>query len=227
MTPMTLSRRKFFGAAAANAAVIAAMPGALLANIPADLAHEVSTEDWDTTWSGKLNGKYKAVFDNTEPESGYGVWRAAAWAKQYMDVRKATAADLSPIVILRHNAIILAMQNSFWDKYGIGASNKVSHPLTMQPVAKNPALLDEKDGIPEPFNNAGLHKQLARGVTVLACNLALQDMVDLIQRTDKVDAAEARKRAVGYVVPGVILQPSGVFAATLAQEAGASYVKAS
>lgn len=224
---MTLSRRKFFGAAAANAAVFAAMPGALLANIPADLAREASTDDWDTSWTGKLNGKYKAVFDNTEPESGYGVWRAAAWARQYMDVRKAAPADLSPIVVLRHNAIILAMQNSFWEKYGIGASNKVTHPLTGQPIAKNPALLDEKDGIPEPFSNAGLGKQLARGVTVLACNLALEDLVGVIERADKVDAAEARKRAIAYIVPGVILQPSGVFAVTLAQEAGASYVKAS
>ena len=224
---MTLSRRKFFGAAAANAAVIAAMPGALLANVAAEPGHEVSTSEWDTSWTGKLSGKYKAVFDNAEPESGYGVWRAAAWAKQYMDVRKAAPADLSPIVVLRHNAIILAMQNPFWEKYDIGASNKVTHPLTMEPVAKNPALLDEKDGIPEPFSNAGLGKQLARGVTVLACDLALQDMIDLIARTDKVDAAEARKRAIAYMVPGVILQPSGVFAVTLAQEAGASYVKAS
>ena len=46
----------------------------------------------------------------------------------------------------------------------------------------------------EPFSNAGLQKQLARGVTILAYNLALQDMVDLIERTDKVDAAEALRQ---------------------------------
>jgi hypothetical protein len=62
---------------------------------------------------------------------------------------------------------------------------------------------------------------------VLACNLALQDCADLIQQADKVNAAEAKKRAVSYLIPGVILQPSGVFAVTRAQEAGASYVKAS
>ncbi|HEX6573420.1 MAG TPA: hypothetical protein VF042_00495 [Gemmatimonadaceae bacterium] len=224
---MTINRRTFLGTAAANAATIAAMPGSLLANVPSDLSREVTSDDWDVSWTGNLKGKYKAVFDNTEPESGYGVWRAAAWVRQYMDVRKAAPADLSPVVVLRHNAIILAMQNSFWEKYGTGASNKVTHPLTGEPTAKNPALLDEKDGIPESLSNAGLAKQLGRGVTVLACNLALQDLVDTITRTDKVDAAEARKRAIAYMVPGVILQPSGVFAVTLAQEAGASYVKAS
>ena len=178
-------------------------------------------------WPGRLKGKYKAVFDNTEPESGYGVWRAAAWAGQYIEHLKAPPADVVPVLVLRHNAIVLAMQQSFWDKYGIGATKKITHPLTMEPTSKNPALLDEKDGIPAPFNNAGLTKQLARGVTTLACNLALQDCVDLIAKTDKVDAAEARKRAIAYLVPGVILQPSGVFAVTRAQEAGASYVKAS
>jgi hypothetical protein len=129
--------------------------------------------------------------------------------------------------VLRHNAIVLAMQQTFWDKYGIGARKKITHPLTGESTEKNPVLLGEKDGIPAPFNNAGLQKQLDRGVIVLACNLALQDCADLIQQADKVNAAEAKKRAVSYLIPGVILQPSGVFAVTRAQEAGASYVKAS
>jgi intracellular sulfur oxidation DsrE/DsrF family protein len=143
------------------------------------------------------------------------------------DVLKANPAEITPVLVLRHNAIVLAMQQAFWDKYKIGESKKVTHPLTQEPTDKNPALLDEKDGIPAPFNNAGLKKLLDRGVTVLACNLALQDCIDMIAKIEKVDDASARKTAVGYLVPGVILQPSGVFAVTLAQEAGASYVKAS
>jgi Uncharacterized conserved protein len=221
------NRRQFLGAAAANAAALAIVPGSAFAAIPSDLGQIDASADWDLAWTDRLKGKYRAVFDNTEPESGYGVWRASAWAKQYMEVLKAAPADVSPAIVLRHNAIVLAMQQSFWDKYRIGASKKVTHPLTMEVTDKNPALLGEKDGIPEPFNQAGLTKQLARGVTVLACNLALQDCVDLIVKTDKVSDAEARKRALAYLVPGVILQPSGVFAVTRAQEAGASYVKAS
>lgn len=223
---MSVNRRAFVGAAALNATMFSGLPRDLFA---AAAPHRdlFSSDEWDVTWPSKLKGKYKAVFDNTDPESGYGVWRAAAWAGQYRDVLKAAPAELSPVIVLRHNAIVLAMQNGFWDKYGIGASKKVTHPLTAEPIKTNPALLDEKDGIPEPFNNAGLHKQLARGVIVLACNLALQDCIDLIGLADKVDPAEARKRALAYLVPGVILQPSGVFAVTLAQDAGASYVKAS
>lgn len=224
---MDLSRRKFVGAAAFNAAAIAASPAAMLANVPRDLAHAEPSDEWDLAWPAKLTGKYKAVFDNTEPESGYGVWRASAWAAQYIEYVKAAPLELSPVVVLRHNAIILAMQQTFWDKYRVGGRKKITHPLTGQPTNRNPVLLDEKDGLPAPFSSAGLRKQLDRGVVVLACNLALQDCADLIQAAEKVDAAEARKLAVGYLVPGVILQPSGVFAVTRAQEAGASYVKAS
>jgi hypothetical protein len=217
------NRRKFIGVAAA----MAVLPKSTLSALPSDLAGGVTSDTWDLSWTDRLKGKYRAVFDNAEVESGYGVWRAASWARQYMDVLKASPADVTPAVILRHNAIVLAMQQSFWDKYNIGSSKKITHPLTGEPSTKNPALLDEKDGLPAPFNQAGLQKQLDRGVVVLACNLALQDCVDLIAKTDKISDAEARQRALAYLVPGVILQPSGVFAATRAQEAGASYVKAS
>lgn len=224
---MTVNRRTFLGAAAVNAAALASMPGSLFANVPRDIAATYSIDDWDVSWPGKLSGKHKAVFDNAEIESGYGVWRAAAWARQHMEVLKAPMKDVTPAIVLRHNAIVLAMQQPFWDKYGIGASKKVTHQLTGEATDRNPVLLGEKEGIPAPFNQATVTNQMSHGVVVLACNLALQDCVDLITREDKVDAAEARKRALAYMVPGIILQPSGVFAVTLAQEAGASYVKAS
>jgi len=224
---MTVNRRTFLGAAAVNAAALASLPTNLFANVPSDLVPQMSSDDWNVSWPAKLSGKHKSVFDNAEVESGYGVWRAAAWARQHMDVLKASMSDVTPSIVLRHNAIVLAMQQSFWDKYGIGASKKVTHPLTGEATDRNPVLLGEKEGIPAPFNQASLTNQLSRGVVVLACNLALQDCIDMIERTDKVAAEEARKRAISYLVPGVILQPSGVFAVTLAQEAGASYVKAS
>jgi hypothetical protein len=224
---MSSTRRNFLGSAAANAAAFAILPGTIFASLPKDLAPVVESDEWDLAWPSKLSGKYRAVFDCTEPESGYGVWRANAWASQYKEVLKAAPADISPAIVLRHNAIILAMQQPFWDKYGIGAKKKVTHPLTGEPTKKNPTLLDEKDGMPAPFNNSGLRKQLDRGVVVLACNLALQDCIDLIKSTDKISEEAARKQAIAYLVPGVILQPSGVFAVVRAQEVGAAYVKAS
>jgi hypothetical protein len=220
------TRRGFIGSAT-NAAALAVLPASFLEKLPAEAQPHAANVEWDVTWPDRLKGKHRAIFDMSEVESGSGVYRAAFWQNQYMDVMKAAPADLAPVLILRHNAIILAMQQSFWDKYKIGELKEVTSPLDDEPTKKNPALMDERDGVPAQVAGMALHKQIARGAVVLACNLALQEYVRLIARTEKVSREEAQKRAVSYLVPGVILQPSGVFAAVRAQQAGAVYVKAS
>ena len=227
--PRTHDRREFLGRATTGAALLAGFPLALAATActPQDGEAQANTE-WDLAWVNRLTGKHKAIFDCAEIESGYGVWRAFAWAGQYQQVLGATQADLSPVLILRHNAVALAMNQAFWDKYGIGKAKNVTHPITLQPTDKNPALLSgDADGVPAPFDQAALTKQLERGVVALACNLALDDCVQMVAKADGISAEEARKIAVAHLVPGVILQPSGVFAAVRAQEAGAVYVKSS
>ncbi|MEO6444223.1 MAG: twin-arginine translocation signal domain-containing protein [Gemmatimonadaceae bacterium] len=226
------SRREFLQRTTATTAALGAL-GALAVPFPAlasvGLGPEpaLTSADWDVSWPARITGKHKAVYDVAEVESGYGVWRASAWAAQYADVFKIPAKDITPVIVLRHNAIILAMQQPFWDKYSIGTSKNVTHPLTGEPTDRNPVLLDETSGVPAPFNQAGLHRQLSRGVVVLACNLALQDCVELIKQKGGLSDEAAHKEAVANLVPGVILQPSGVFAAVRAQEAGCAYVRSS
>jgi len=55
---------------------------------------------------------------------------------------------------------------------------------------------------------------------VLACNFAFGLMVHLESEIDKEHAKEARERAISYLLPGVILQPSGFFGLLEAQRAG-------
>lgn len=192
------------------------MPAAALAAVPRD-AEQVSA-DWDVSWTSKLKGKQAAVFDCTEPESGSGVWRASIWKKQNADVLKVPPADMVPVIVLRHEAIILATLQSYWDKYDIGKEKKVTDPETDEPTTKNPVLSP---------GGANLTTQLNNGAVVLACNLAFQQVISTIAKNDKVSDDEARKRAIAYLVPGVILQPSGVFAVLHAQNSGANYIKAS
>ena len=128
---------------------------------------------------------------------------------------------------MRHDAIVLAMQQAYWDKYGAGFKKKVTDPMTNQPTNKNPALLDEKDGVPAPYNTAGLHKQIANGAIALACSVAFEDCIETVKKQDGVSNEEAKKIAMSSLVPGVVLQPSGVFAVIHAQEARALYIKAS
>ena len=223
---MPTTRRAFVGRAAAGAAIFGALPSDLFAAGSAEPA-VIQDGKWDLTWVSRITGKHRAIFDVPEVESGYGVWRLNAWANQYQQVLGAKAAEITGVLVLRHNGIALAMQQTFWDKYGVGKAKNVTHPLTTKPTDKNPALLGANDGVPEPFASGSLPAQLQRGVIVLACNLALQDCVELIKAKDQINDEAAHKLAVAMLVPGVVLQPSGVFAAVRAQQAGCAYVRAS
>jgi hypothetical protein len=222
---MSTNRREFLGQTA-GAALFSALPLTLTPGVAAAITP--ASDEWDLTWVNRLTGKHKAVFDVPEVESGYGVWRASIWARQYMDVLGAKPNEISTALIIRHNAIVLAMQQSFWDKYQIGETKKVVHPITTKVTDRNPVLLSSARGeSPERYDALALDKFIARGGVALACNLAFADCVETVQKGDDVSPEEARQRAIAYLVPGVILQPSGVFAAVRAQEAGCSYVRAS
>ena len=224
---MTTTRRRFIDSLATGALAIGAMPVALHAS-PTEFRADVAQGAWDTRWTDRLTGKVRAVFDVPEIESGYGVWRATIWARQYEQVLGIPARDLSTALVIRHNAIILAMQQGFWDRYATGKANNVLHPLSGEPTDRNPALLGTRNGVPEPQAGFALDRFIAAGGIALACDLALQDLVGLVQRTDKVPEATAKEQVRTWLVPGVILQPSGVFAVLRAQQvSGALYIRAS
>jgi hypothetical protein len=203
--------------------------GALDALAPLPLpAAAFAQAEWDLSWTSKVTGQRKAVYDVPEIESGYGVWRAIGARQQYVKVLKIPQAQVTMVLVLRHNAICLAMSQAFWDKYKIGPDNNVTDPLSGQPTTHNPVA--ERTGafaLASPHEDKALEPFMASGGIVLGCAIAFDDMVEKVKAADKVDSAEAQRRAKTFLVPGVILQPSGVFAAQLAQDSGCRYVRAS
>jgi hypothetical protein len=220
---MTSDRRQFLEQMTLGAAAIAALDLATPAPLPAQAAGH-----WDLSWTGRIRGKRRAVFDVPEIEDGFGVWRAIIWKKQYSQMFNFPESALSMVLILRHNAIELAMNQDYWDRYDIGPDKGVKDPVTGEPTKRNPVI--ERTGahaLPEQFGDFTLESFLEGGGIVLGCALAFNDEVDRIAEKDKVDMQEAERRARSMLVKGVIMQPSGVFAATLAQEYGCRYVRAS
>lgn len=186
-----------------------------------------SQDGWDTGWGARLSGRVKGVFDVAEIEGGVPVWRASIWAAQYQAVLRLPPSETSTALVLRHNAIAMAMQQGAWDRYGLGAAFGAKHPLTGAPSSRNVALLGAADGVGEPYSNFMLDKFLERGGVALACDLALRVLVQpIVQRVAGVGPDEAYTLARAGLQPGVILQPSGMFAVLRAQEAGAFYFRA-
>ncbi len=227
---MEPTRRDFLDSLATSAVLgglaLGGMPAALGAmTLPA--GPPASQDGWDTGWGSRLTGRLRSVFDVPEIESGFPVWRASIWTAQYEQVLRVPAREMSTALVLRHNAIVLAMQQSFWDRYGFGRSFGVKHPLTGEATARNVALLGEADGVGAPYDGFALDRFMARGGVALACDLALRLLVTpIVQQADGLPADGAYARAREGLVPGVILQPSGMFAVIRAQEAGAFYFRA-
>jgi hypothetical protein len=236
---MTTPRRRFLQSLSAGAVATglfqAGVLGAQHPDAPADAGHPELDDDgvaprqqaWDTTWRRRIAGVHKAVFDIPEIDDGIGVFRAGVWGAQYKEVFQVDDAALSSVLVLRHNGIALAMQQAFWDEYGIGKSAKVKHPMTGKPTTRNPALLTEADGVSAGFAAQALDRQLARGAIALGCGLAFSACVRKVAQRHKLSTAEARERAMAMLVPGVIMQPSGIFAVSVAQESGCVFVRAS
>lgn len=221
------SRREFLERVAIGTTGLA-LGGAMVPAIASGTANLPAQGDWDMTWTDRVTGRKRVVMDAPEVESGLGLFRSIVWRRQQSAVFKIPEPELSVVMVIRHLAIPLAMQQSYWDRYDIGTEMGIKTPISQEPTTKNPAL-DAWNGQPAPeqFTGMTLPAFMGSGGIVLACNLAFQDCVDRVARVESLSAGQARQRALSMVVPGVIMQPSGVFAVTVAQEAGCHYVLAS
>ena len=241
---MSSDRRTFLQRLTLGSVAFGALPASLRAEQPAPAASapeefnefagldeqsaaQPAAQTFDVSWTQKLTGKHRAVFDVPAIVGGAGVMRAALWVNHYKSVLKAATSDISPVIVIRHAGIALLMSNTFWEEYDIGKKEKVRHPVTDKKLARNPVLLTvEDDQISAGSANNALHKQIERGVVVLGCDMAFAQIVRIVAKQDKLPNPEARAKAVTMIVPGVIMQPNGIFGVTLAQQNGCVYVQA-
>ena len=233
------ARRTFLRQAGFTAASLMVLPGAAHAvpsyagGVPANTLLSAAAEwdelqqaePWDVSWPKKLTGKHKAMFDVPEVEGGVGVLRAGIWQRQYTDVLKTQPGDLSTVIVVRHNGIFLGMNQEFWATYEVGKAEKLKGDDGKR-LKHNPVLPTPGQDAPASMRALMLDKQIENGAIVLGCGLAYRSVVGMIQQRDKLDAAEARKKANSMLVPGVIMQPSGIFANVMAEEHGCAFVYA-
>lgn len=193
-------------------------PGQALPSHPAPIA-----DTWDVSWADRINGRFRAVFDSPGVSEGAALFRSIFWTNQYKSVYGIERSDMSPVVVFRHEGIVLAMNDEYWRRFKVGKETKTKTMDGKKWVDGNPIAIAPPDTPPQFANYNLKHFQSVGGI-VLGCNLAFRDIVDQFAKADKLEAKEAAARAREHLVPGVILQPSGVFAVLRAQEAGCKYI---
>lgn len=222
---MSTPRRKFLSWLGASSALVVSSSVLAAGKLGAQVATPVD-DKWDMSWTDRVTGKFKGVFDSPETAEGTGLLRACIWRDQHKEVFGTPLADTSSVLVIRHEAMALVMNDEYWRRFQIGKEEKMTDPKTKEPYERNPVRMaaDNASGPRARYNVADF---LADGGIVLGCNLAFRMVSAKFQREDKLTAADANKVAREHLLPGVILQPSGIFAVQHAQEIGCKYVLAS
>ena len=224
---MTTPRRDFLARFAGAAAVAAGGLG--LATSPlsaADLPPPI-TDKWDLTWADRLTGRARGVFDSPEISDGGGLFRSVMWMNQNKEIYGLKDEEMSAVLVVRHGAIPLVASDEYWARFKVGKKRKVTDWTTNKPAERNPFIAHAAaDGKQAQGGGYTMEAFMKRGGVVLACNLAFGQIVYEVGKAEKLEGPEARTRALTYLLPGVILQPSGVFGVLRAQAAGCAYIMA-
>lgn len=214
------TRRTFLGLVGAGAAL-----PTLHSTLFADDALRSSSADWDMSWVRKITGKHKLVLDAPDLENGIPLVRANVIGMQYAEVFGVGMPEISRVLVLRHHAIHFAMNDAYWAKYKVGADTGFTGPDSA-PIDFNPVRIP-REIFPEPFRPLMLEPFQQSGGIILACDLALRHLVVPYYTAAGMAADAAYQAARADVLPGITLQPSGIFAVGVAQEAGCAMVPVS
>jgi hypothetical protein len=234
-------RREFLGQIAASAIVLAgaacsspisaAETAATPVSSPIPPAFPPAPAHWDDSWFSRLTAKHKAVFDSPEIDDGLAVDQAAGYIRGMRAAIAAGNDDVQAVVVMRHAAIPMVFNDAMWAKYSFGKELKVKDYPSEQWATRNPYAAMT----PNPNRSARaasadrpqstLEWLASHGNILLGCDLATRGQAGLIAQRTKGDASAIYEELKANLVPGVILQPTGVYAVHRAQEAGCTYIR--
>lgn len=219
-------RREFLRQASLLAAgTLAAAP--LAAHEPPAPEPGASQGTWDMSWTERVTGKYRMCFDAHEVSEGTCLHQARSFLAGYGAVYGLTDSDVSAVLVIRHAAVPMVMADVLWEDGFLGETTKLKDPETGEPTKRNPFI-----NVPAgaryalTWPDGGLDTLIARGVTVLACDLALSNFSARIANHRKIPRQDARQLVLDNLVPGIFRMPTGIFATSHAQQLGCGVLNA-
>ncbi len=214
---MTPTRREFVGTLTAGATALLAGIPALTTAAPFPATGVADADEWFK----KVKGKHKIVYDATEPHDGFPI----IWTWVFYQTNNQTGtpdADISAVVVLRHNAIPFAMKDELWTKYKFGETFKVTDKNTGAPAVRNPLFTPQGKDLPMAAID-GIQKLQARGAMFCVCDMALTVYSMFTAQAMGAKPEDVKAEWVAGLHPGIQVVPSGVWAVGRAQEKGCAY----
>lgn len=236
-------RREFLGQIAASAMVLAgacASPRAGQSTTPSPTPTSPPPQSggpqaptvWDDSWFGRLTAKHKAVFDSPQIDGGLVLINASGYVRGMRDAAGAAVHDVQAVIVIRHVAIPMAFNDAMWKKYEIGKDEKIKPSPSEDWATRNPYVSAGGRGGAPVGGPASADRPQANfawfasyGHILLGCDLATRTYANTIAKNLKLEQREVYEELKANLIPGIILQPTGVYAALRAQEAGCHYIR--
>jgi hypothetical protein len=199
---------------------------------PASGPAPIVPASWDNSWFNKLKARHKAVFEQPDLNYGSAVSFAQRWISGMRDAGTAKAGEFQAVLVLRHDAVPMLVNNTIWEKYGVGEALKFKtfgeNIEKLNPIAEARPLPAGRTPPPDdPMRpQANIPWFTAHGHITLGCNVAFNGFVYQTAQRVKADRAALMEEFKANLLPGVILQPNGIYATMRAQEAGCTYIRA-
>lgn len=179
---------------------------------------------WDTSWLDQLaSAQYRVVFNTSDVSDGNVLGYTAAFLDDFHAVHGTTDAQTRPVIVFRRLGIPMALNDSLWERYGVGQDMKLKDPNT-HAVAMRNIYWKPRDGATGWEAQFGLEPLQRRGLISLVCNVALGNWAASMARRHQHDPETVKAEARENLVPGAILVPSGIYALIRAQNAGCAFM---
>ena len=212
------SRRNFITTLAAGATTISLT--SLSSPLKAATAMAETKNDAEA-WFGKVKGKHRMAFDAPNHHDSMPL----AWARVFMTTNNDTGtpdSELGVVVVLRHDAIPLAMVDALWSKYKFGEVFKIQDNLTGKPAERNIYWNPNPGEL--HFPDMSIDQLQKRGAMFCVCEMAITIYATVLGQKLGLDKDVVKKEWIAGLQPGVQLVPSGIWAVGRAQEHGCAYV---
>ena len=181
---------------------------------------------FDLSWVDRLKAPFRVAFNITQ-KNDLGLMQTWMWMDGFRQAYGTEDKDLNAVLVFRHEAVAMMLDDAMWARMGIlqssggtGSANAAATPPGRNPWLSKPASNGPSGSQDTDYTISALR---ARGVIMLACNMALRGQVSRLRQKENLSADDADKAIRGAIVPGCYIVPNGIFAVSRAQMAGCAY----
>jgi hypothetical protein len=224
--PKIKDRREFLAQVVTAAAVVAGA-GCATPLAAAGSSAIAQSAPFDDSWTRRVSAaKHRAVFDSPDINEGLALVHATFFRQGYQEQLGVGPSEVIPVVVFRHLGTSMAFNDALWAKYALGERSKLIDPATGKEAVRNPFARvgkDEKNAMVPA--DASIEVLLANGAVLLVCNKATMRLAGQVAAKFGKPVEDVRAEFRAAVLPGVLLQPSGVYAVLRAQDVGCGFLK--